>query len=172
MLKVHPLAINEIFKPEVPELMHGFYESSMLTRSVSGAELIGFSDYLSFCRMDATSERPPGFFIIGKQASSRDVYGDHWADNVHKTQKSPIKKLDHVSAGGYMNSLAKGANLDLVEFKDDFSQGTYRRLIVPYSTSPNSSPLFFAMFCYFECFDCRQHDTGYLYSNRQAKNLH
>lgn len=175
MSKTYTLDQKQLFSAETPEITSRFYEWAMRTNAVADEELIEFSDYLIFSNMNAETEKPPSFFLVGSRSASRAKLGDEWANTIHTTQHSPVKRLDEITAGGYLNALHFETNYDVVEIEDENIRTTYKRLIVPIRTKPNLKPMFFGMLLYFDEFfrlSSTQGDEGHLIENKKSKNHH
>lgn len=176
MGKVFNLGPDAIDKADTPELIGLFYEWGRRTNAVLDDYFQhNFSDFLIWSAMNAQNDRPPNFVLVGSRAATRKKLGDQWADNAAKTQKSPVNKLDEVTAGGYINSLKYGYSYDVVDIKDDKIATTYRRLILPIRPKLHSGPLFFAMLMFFDEFSRLSNtpdDAGHPPLHKKAKNLH
>lgn len=145
MTKIHPMSGKELLKADTPDLMIKLYEWSKRGHAVMDNELVGMSPFLTFTHTDLTTEKPPSFYLIGKKSAARDVFGNQWADNIRKSQQSPIKNHKQPSADGYFKALQNDFNFDHVEFKTDTVMGVYRRLIIPVRTQIDMQPSFFVM---------------------------
>lgn len=175
MSKTYTLDHKELSRAETPEITSNFYDWAMSTNAVADDKLIEFSDALTFCNMNPHSEKPPSFFLIGSHAAARSKIGDKWADTIHQTQHSPVNKLDTITAGGYFDSLAKGANYDIIEIEDEHIKTTYKRLIVPIRSKLELKPVFFAMLLHFDEFQrksYKQDDADHPKLRMKAKSLH
>jgi hypothetical protein len=145
MSRIHPMNKNELLKADTPDLMIALYEWSQKGHAVMDHELVEMSPFLTFTHTDLTTEQPPSFYLIGKKSAARDVFGNQWADNIRKSQASPIKNHKQPSAEGYFKALQNDFNFDHVEFDTDDLKGIYRRLIVPVRTEIGMQPSFFVM---------------------------
>lgn len=145
MSRIHPMSEKELLKAETPDLMVELYEWSKRGHAVMDDALVEMSPYLTFTHTDLTTEQPPSFYLIGKKSAARDVFGHKWADNIRKSQASPIKNHKQPSAEGYFKALLNDFNFDHVEFETDNVMGIYRRLIVPVRSKIGMQPSFFVM---------------------------
>lgn len=139
--------------PSTPGALEEFYDWHRRTDGVMDKELVDLSKNLTFCNMNADYDRPPTFSMIGCETQSRFNFGSDWADSTVKTQRTPIQTLDEVSAAGYMNSLTRFWNYDIIEFTDPRYFGTYRRLIMPIRHKLGYKPTYFAMMLDFMNFE-------------------
>ncbi|MEP2977989.1 MAG: hypothetical protein ABJO86_00800 [Lentilitoribacter sp.] len=147
------LKAPDIDKHDTPDFMREFHNHARRTGSVATSDLIELSDHLILCRMNPTQYTPPSFIWVGRQAQSRAIFGNSWADNVHKSQATPIKNYSQPSALGYLSALVQGFNYDIVRFQDAEMSGVLRRLIMPMKAKPHSSYGFFATMIHYEEFD-------------------
>lgn len=145
MSKIHPMSDKELLKADTPDLMIKLFEWSRREHAVMDDELVQMSPYLTFTHTDLQTDKPPSFYLIGKKSAARDVFGHQWADNIRKSQASPIKNHKQPSADGYFKALQNGFNFDHVEFNTDKVMGVYRRLIVPVRAKLAMQPSFFVM---------------------------
>lgn len=145
MSRIHPMSDKELLKADTPDLMIKLFEWSKREHAVMDQELVEMSPYLTFTHTDLQTEKPPSFYLIGKKSAARDVFGHDWADNVRKSQASPIKNHKQPSADGYFKALQNGFNFDHVEFDTETVMGVYRRLIVPVRSGIKMRPSFFVM---------------------------
>lgn len=155
--------------------MAKFHDWAKRTGGITDHDFVEFSQHLTLCAMDAKPDKPPNFSLIGSSAASRYMFGDDWADNVVRTQKTPISKLDHISADGYQKALANGLNLDLIEYDDEKTRGTYLRSIIPLRTHTKLPPIAFAMFADLITFERKStqfHGIFGMRQNRPTKILH
>lgn len=175
MAKVYNLGPKGIYAPDTPELMWNFYEWGQRTNAVADHSFYQYSDYLTLCNMNVKSDRPPNFFLVGSRSATRAKLGDQWAEQMIRTQVTPVKRLDEITAGGYLNALKYGYNYDILSICDDCIRTTYRRLILPIRSSHYMQPNFFAMLLFFDEFSQlshRQDSEDHRPVRKISKNLH
>jgi len=143
---------TDIAKSETPDVMRHFYDEMKRYDSVATKTNVELSDHLILSVMNPSQIAPPDFWIIGRKAQSRLLFGNQWADNIRKTQHTPIKKHNLASPAGYLYSLVNGLHYDVISISDPNMQGAIRRLIVPMKDRPDGNYLFFATLIHYEEF--------------------
>jgi hypothetical protein len=143
---------SDIHKAETPDIMRHFYDEMKRNNSVATYSNAELSDHLILSVMNATQLAPPDFWIVGRKAQSRALFGDEWADSARKTQHTPIKNHNLASPAGYLYSLVNGLHYDVIRISDPNMQGAIRRLIVPMKDRPEGNYLFFATLIHYEEF--------------------
>lgn len=147
--------LDDIFKlrPDTPEELVLFHEWHQKSGGVINKEFVELSTNLTLCAMNATHYSPPEFNMIGVNTQSRKNFGSDWANSATRTQTTPIRSLDEISAAGYMRALSQCWSYDLIEFDELRYFGAYRRMIVPISIKAGLKPSYFAMMLHFEHFE-------------------
>jgi hypothetical protein len=160
---------------DTPDLFQQFHDWTQRTSGVMDKNLMVFSDHLIFNEMDAKTDKPPSFYIVGSKAQSRKKLGNSWADNIRATQKPPVRKLDEITPAGYFSALHLGWNYDIVEIEDHNIRATYKRLITPIRTKQSLKPIFFATLLHFDEFYQKGYmpgDINHQIVNKKARTLH
>lgn len=153
MLKCYNLNEDETFANCNSQQAINFYEWAMREGAYINRDFVGYSDYLSLCRLDGNYEVPPNMPFIGRKSAGRLAFGNDWADNFSKDRRSPITNLESVTAPGYMQSLEHGISFNLIEYSDGKTMGAYKTVKIPIRVSPRTKPVMIGMFAFFESFE-------------------
>lgn len=143
---------TDIHKSETPDIIRNFYDEIKRYDSVATKYNVELSDHLILSVMNPSQLAPPDFWIVGRKAQSRALFGDEWADNARKTQHTPIKNHNTASPAGYLHSLVNGLHYDVIRISDPSMEGAIRRLIVPMKDRPDGNYMFFATLIHYEEF--------------------
>ncbi|WP_162652353.1 hypothetical protein [Lentilitoribacter sp. Alg239-R112] len=140
MAKVFDLPSKLLFNAEQHNLIHA--QCFEWIKSSNGSMNEGFNNifpYLSLCGTECKYDLAPKILNIAPLSSARDEWGDEWADNIHKENRTPNSELEIISAPGYQQALKNGFHYDLIEASDGL---TYERLTFSIRRNPYEIPIF------------------------------